>query len=79
MTLVAYVVPVAAEGLKYQYEWTLLKKPTGSNTLKDQNEAYLHLSKLSEGFYNFKVKLFQKKISLNSINDSFSSGNCNQR
>lgn len=58
VTLVAYVVPIAIEGQKYQYEWTLLKQPAGTNTIKVQNEERLHLSKLSEGLYTFKVMSF---------------------
>lgn len=54
VNLAAYVVPIAPPGHKYQYEWTLLKQPPGS-PIKDQNEGVLHLSKLSEGLYTFKV------------------------
>lgn len=48
-------MPVAAKGQKYQYDWTSLKQPSGTNTIKVQKEEQLHLSKLSEGLYTFKV------------------------
>lgn len=57
VNLVAYVVPVAAKGQKYQYDWTSLKQPSGTNTIKVQKEEQLHLSKLSEGLYTFKVSV----------------------
>lgn len=40
---------------KYQYEWTSLHQPEGSTAVKHQNEGQLHLEKLTEGLYSFKV------------------------
>ncbi|CAG9767299.1 unnamed protein product [Ceutorhynchus assimilis] len=42
---------------KYQYEWTPLHQPDGSTAVKHQNDNELHLEKLSEGLYSFKVSV----------------------
>lgn len=39
----------------YNYEWTSLEQPKGSTAVKHQNEGQLHLEKLVEGLYTFKV------------------------
>ncbi|KAJ8931839.1 hypothetical protein NQ314_015236 [Rhamnusium bicolor] len=41
---------------KYQYEWTSLHQPEGSTAVKHQNGGQLHLEKLTEGVYSFKVR-----------------------
>ncbi|XP_023029330.2 dyslexia-associated protein KIAA0319-like protein isoform X1 [Leptinotarsa decemlineata] len=53
VTLFASVVPDNAE--KYQFEWTSLHQPGGSTAVKHQNGGQLHLEKLIEGIYSFKV------------------------
>ncbi|KAJ8979867.1 hypothetical protein NQ317_016051 [Molorchus minor] len=39
----------------YQFEWTSLHQPEGSTAVKHQNGGELHLEKLTEGLYTFKV------------------------
>ncbi|CAH0563661.1 unnamed protein product [Brassicogethes aeneus] len=40
---------------KYQFTWTSLHQPDGSTAVKNQNGGELHLEKLVEGVYEFKV------------------------
>lgn len=67
-TLVAFVEHENPDE-KYQYEWTSLHQPEGSTAVKHQNEGHLHLEKLTEGVYSFKVttmllkQVFQKATS----------------
>ncbi|ENN76928.1 hypothetical protein D910_07061 [Dendroctonus ponderosae] len=55
VTLVAKTVPEEDRENKYQYEWTSLLQPEGSTAVKHQNDNELHLEKLSEGTYAFRV------------------------
>lgn len=60
VTLLAVVQPENDNDLeeeeKYQFEWTSLHQPEGSTMAqKHQNEGQLHLTKLIEGVYSFKV------------------------
>lgn len=54
VNLVASVSPEDSDE-KYQYEWTSLHQPEGSTAVKHQNSGQLHLEKLTEGVYSFKV------------------------
>lgn len=54
VNLVATVTPEDSEE-KYQFEWTSLHQPEGSTAVKHQNGGQLHLEKLTEGVYSFKV------------------------
>lgn len=58
VTLVASANPLPGEGHKYQYDWVSLQQPAGSVAVKHQNGEQLHLTKLSEGLYTFKVSRF---------------------
>lgn len=53
-TLYASVEPVS-ENQKYQFDWTTLHQPEGGTALQHKSEGKLHLEKLSEGTYAFKV------------------------
>lgn len=53
--MVAKTVPEEDRENKYQYEWTSLLQPEGSTAVKHQNDNELHLEKLSEGTYAFRV------------------------
>ncbi|KAG5899774.1 hypothetical protein JTB14_006109 [Gonioctena quinquepunctata] len=53
VTLVATVVPGDTD--KYQFVWTSLHQPGSSTAVKHQNGGQLHLEKLTEGIYSFKV------------------------
>uniref|UniRef100_A0A1Y1M2B5 MANSC domain-containing protein n=1 Tax=Photinus pyralis TaxID=7054 RepID=A0A1Y1M2B5_PHOPY len=55
VTIIAYVEPAAPDGVKYQYDWISLQQPAGSAAVKHQNGEEMHLSKLSEGLFTFKV------------------------
>ncbi|KAF7265718.1 hypothetical protein GWI33_020801 [Rhynchophorus ferrugineus] len=55
VTLIATTLEKEDPDNKYQYEWTSLHQPDGSTAVKHQNEAQLHLEKLSEGTYEFRV------------------------
>ncbi|KAJ8953581.1 hypothetical protein NQ318_003003 [Aromia moschata] len=55
-TLMASVAAGDADD-KYQYEWTSLHQPDGSTAVKHQNGGQLHLEKLTEGLYSFKVSV----------------------
>lgn len=55
VTLVVQTQPQEDPDNKYQYEWTSLYQPDGSTAVKHQNDNQLHLEKLSEGVYGFKV------------------------
>lgn len=55
VTLIATTLEEEDPDNKYQYEWTSLHQPDGSTAVKHQNEAQLHLEKLSEGTYEFRV------------------------
>ncbi|XP_030751271.1 dyslexia-associated protein KIAA0319 homolog [Sitophilus oryzae] len=57
VTLVAKTLQEEDAENKYQYEWTSLHQPDGSTAVKHQSEAQLHLEKLSEGTYEFKVSV----------------------
>lgn len=57
VTLVANTVPEEDPQDKYLYEWTSLHQPESSTAVKHQNENQLHLEKLSEGVYEFKVSV----------------------
>lgn len=54
VNLVASVSPEDSDE-KYQFEWTSLHQPEGSTAVKHQNGGQLHLEKLTEGVYSFKV------------------------
>lgn len=53
-TLYADVEP-AGDKQKYQFDWTTLHQPDGSTAVQHKNEGKLHLEKLTEGIYAFKV------------------------
>lgn len=55
-TLFATVEPLT-EDQKYQFDWTTLHQPEGSTAVQHKNEGKLHLEKLSEGIYAFKVRV----------------------
>lgn len=55
-TLYATVEP-AAENQKYEFEWTTLHQPEGSTAVQHKSEGKLHLEKLTEGIYAFKVSI----------------------
>ncbi|XP_066137669.1 dyslexia-associated protein KIAA0319-like protein [Euwallacea fornicatus] len=57
VTIVAQTLPEEDPKDKYQYEWTSLRQPEGSTAVKHQNDNQLHLEKLSEGTYEFKVSV----------------------
>ncbi|XP_050298376.1 dyslexia-associated protein KIAA0319-like protein [Anthonomus grandis grandis] len=57
VTLEANTVPEETPDNKYQYEWTSLHQPEGSTAVKHQNDNQLHLEKLAEGIYEFKVSV----------------------
>ncbi|XP_017783427.1 PREDICTED: dyslexia-associated protein KIAA0319-like protein [Nicrophorus vespilloides] len=57
VSLVAVVNPLPTAGEKFNYEWTSLRKPEGSGAVKIQKAEILHLTKLSEGLYTFKVNV----------------------
>lgn len=57
VTINAYVTPPAPDGVKYQYDWISLQQPAGSAAVKHQNGEEMHLSKLSEGLFTFKVSV----------------------
>ncbi|CAH1180374.1 unnamed protein product [Phaedon cochleariae] len=52
---VTLVASVDGQDDKYQFEWTSLHQPDGSKAVKEQNGGQLHLDKLVEGVYSFKV------------------------
>lgn len=53
-TLSAAVEP-AGDNQKYQFDWTTLHQPDGSTAVQHKSEGKLHLEKLTEGIYAFKV------------------------
>lgn len=57
VNLIASVIDSNDSNEKYQYEWTSLHQPDGSTAVKHQNEGQLHVEKLSEGVYEFKVSV----------------------
>ncbi|XP_060521492.1 dyslexia-associated protein KIAA0319 homolog [Cylas formicarius] len=57
VTLTVNTVPAEDPNDKYQYEWTSLYQPEASTAVKHQNGAQLHLEKLMEGVYGFKVSV----------------------
>lgn len=54
-TLFATVEP-ANEELKYQFDWTILHQPDGSTAVQHKSEGKMHLEKLTEGTYAFRVR-----------------------
>lgn len=56
-TLYATVEPTS-EDQHYQFDWTTLHQPEGSTALQHKSEGKLHLEKLTEGTYAFKVRSF---------------------
>ncbi|KAF5285922.1 hypothetical protein FQA39_LY04383 [Lamprigera yunnana] len=57
VSIIAYVSPTPHESEKYQYDWNSLQQPSGSTAVKHQNGEEMHLTKLSEGLYTFKVSV----------------------
>lgn len=57
VTLYATVEP-SSNDKKYQFDWTTLHQPEGSTAVQHKNEGMLHLEKLSEGIYSFKVSIY---------------------
>lgn len=54
VNLIAMVSPEDPEE-QYQFDWVSLHQPEGSTAVKHQNSGELHLEKLTEGVYSFKV------------------------
>lgn len=70
VTLIAHVAghDETSEEEKYQFTWTSLHQPEGSTAVKHQNGGKLHLEKMMEGVYEFKVILYSSKYEM-SLNN----------